>query len=179
MHSFQGLRWGKRESIAKLEPKQQKEVKMKKLVSLSICLIFVALAVGIAYAQFAKPEDAIKYRKSVMFLIAQHFGRMGAVVKGKAPHDQEAFTRNAMVMEALSQLPWEASMVPGTDKGDTTLNAAAFAKQDEFKASAQAFEAGSAKLVSVSQSGDLSAIKAQFGEVAKSCKDCHDKFRTK
>jgi len=46
-------------------------------------------------------------------------------------------------------------------------------------ASAQAFETGSANLVSVSQSGDLSAIKAQFGEVAKSCKGCHDKFRTK
>jgi len=55
---------------------------MKKLVKLSVCLIFVVVAVGGAYAQFAKPEDAIKYRKSVMFLIAQHFGRMGAVVKG-------------------------------------------------------------------------------------------------
>jgi cytochrome c556 len=152
---------------------------MKKFAKLSICLIILTVAIGGAYAQFAKPEDAIKYRKSVMFLIAQHFGRMGAVVKGKTDYDQQAFTRNATVMEALSQLPWEASMEPGTDKGDTTLNAAVFAKQDEYKASAQAFEAGSAKLVSVSQSGDLNAIKAQFGEVAKSCKSCHDKFRTK
>jgi cytochrome c556 len=152
---------------------------MKKLVKLSICLIFLAVAVGGAYAQFAKSEDAIKYRKSVMFLIAQHFGRMGAVVKGKTAYEKQSFTQNAMVMEALSHLPWEASMVPGTDKGDTTLSAAAFAKQDEFKADAQAFETGSAKLVSVSQSGDLNAIKAQFGEVAKSCKGCHEKFRTK
>ena len=152
---------------------------MKKLVKLSICLIFVAAAVGGAYAQFAKPEDAIKYRKSVMFLIAQHFGRMGAVVKGKASYDQQSFTRNAMVMEALSHLPWEASMVPGTDKGDTTLNASVFAKQSEFKAGAQAFEASTAKLVSVSEGGDLSAIKAQFGKVAKSCKGCHKQFRTK
>ena len=152
---------------------------MKKLVKLSICLIFAAVAAGGAYAQFAKPEDAIKYRKSVMFLIAQHFGRMGAVVKGKASYDQQSFTRNAMVVEALSHLPWEASMVPGTDKGDTTLNAAVFAEQAEFKADAQAFEAGTAKLVSVSEGGDLDAIKAQFGEVGKSCKGCHDKFRTK
>jgi cytochrome c556 len=104
---------------------------------------------------------------------------MGAVVKEKTAYDQQAFTGNAMVVEALSHLPWEASMVPGTDKGDTTLNAAVFAEQDEFKASAQAFEAGAAKLVSVSEGGDLSAIKAQFGEVGKSCKGCHDKFRTK
>ena len=152
---------------------------MKKLLMIFVGLVFIAGAIGGAYAQFAKPEYAIKYRKSVMFLIAQHFGRMGAVVKGKAPHDQKAFTRNAMVMEALSHLPWEASMVPGTDKGDTTLNAAVFAEQAEFKTSAQTFEAGTAKLVSVSEIGDLGAIKAQFGEVAKSCKGCHEKFRTK
>ena len=152
---------------------------MKKLVRILICLAFVAITVGGAYAQFAKPEDAIKYRKSVMFLIAQHFGRMGAVVKGKAAYDQQAFTRNALVVEALSHLPWEAAMVPGTDKGHTTLNAAVFAQQAEFKASAQTFEASTAKLVSVSEGGDLRAVKAQFGEVAKSCKGCHEQFRTK
>ncbi len=109
---------------------------MEKLVKIPVCLIFIAVAVGGAYAQFAKPEHAIKYRKSVMFLIAQHFGRMGAVVKGKAPYDQEAFTRNALVVETLSHLPWQASLVPGTDKGDTTLNAAVFAQQSEFNAGA-------------------------------------------
>ena len=94
---------------------------MKRLVKLSICLIFSTIAVGGAYAQFAKSEDAIKYRKAVMFLIAQHFGRMGAMVKEKIPYNQEVFTRNAMLVETLSRLPWEASMVPGTDKGDTSL----------------------------------------------------------
>lgn len=152
---------------------------MKTLLKVLVCLVIVAVPLGGAYAQFVKPEDAIKYRKSVMFLIAQHFGRMGEMVKGKAAYDQQAFTRNAMVAEALSHLPWEAAMAPGTDKGDTTLNAAVFAQQAEFKAGAQAFEASAAKLVSVSESGDLNAIKAQFGEVAKSCKGCHEKFRTK
>ena len=104
---------------------------------------------------------------------------MGAMVKEKMPHNQEVFARNAMVVEALSHLPWEVSMVPGTDKGDTTLNAAVFAEQDEFKASVQTFETGTAKLVSVFQSGDLSAIKAQFGDVGKNCKGCHEQFRTK
>jgi hypothetical protein len=30
-----------------------------------------------------------------MFLIAQHFGRMGAMVKEKIPYNQEIFARNA------------------------------------------------------------------------------------
>ena len=32
-----------------------------------------------AAAQFAKPEDAIKYRKNVMFLQTTYLGRLGAM----------------------------------------------------------------------------------------------------
>jgi cytochrome c556 len=40
-------------------------------------------------------------------------------------------------------------------------------------------EQRTAKLVDVSKSGDFNARKAQFGEVAKSCKGCHEQFRIK
>jgi cytochrome c556 len=68
-----------------------------------------------------------------MFLIAKHFGRMGAVVKGQKPYDREEFARNAALVETLSKLPWEAFTVPGTDKG-TGLKSVAFRKQGEFNA---------------------------------------------
>ena len=152
---------------------------MKKLLIILVGLVFVAVALSGAYAQFAKPEYAIKYRKSVMFLIAQHFGRMGAMVKEKIPYNQEVFARNAMLVETLSRLPWEAAMVPGTDTGDTTLNSAVFMQPAKFKEVSQNFETQTTKLVSAAQSGDLIGIKSQFGEVGKSCKACHSQFRTK
>jgi len=152
---------------------------MKKLLMISVGLVFIAGAIGGAYAQFAKPEYAIKYRKSVMFLIAQHFGRMGAMVKEKIPYNPDVFARNAMLVETLSRLPWEAAMLPGTDAGDTTMNASVFAQQAKFKEVAQTFETQATKLVSAAQSGDFSASKTQFGEVGKSCKACHSQFRTK
>jgi len=152
---------------------------MKKLLMIVICLVFSAGAIGGAYAQFAKPEHAIKYRKAAMFLIAQHFGRMGAMVKEKIPYNQEVFARNAMLVETLSRLPWEAVMAPGTDTGDTTLKSSALVQQAEFKEISQTFETQATKLVSAAQSGDFSAIKAQFGEVGKSCKACHSQFRAK
>ena len=40
-----------------------------------------------ASAQFAKAEDAIKYRQSALFLMGQHFGRIGAMANGRAPFD--------------------------------------------------------------------------------------------
>jgi cytochrome c556 len=152
---------------------------MKTSLKILVCLALVMVAFGGAYAQFAKSEHAIKYRKSVMFLIAQHFGRMGTVVKGKVAYNKDAFAKNAMAVESLSRMPWEAFMVPGTDKGDTTLNSAAFTQQSQFKQAARTFEARTAKLLSTAQGGDLGAIKPQFGEVAKSCKGCHQQFRTK
>ncbi|MGD2186802.1 MAG: cytochrome c [Desulfobacterales bacterium] len=152
---------------------------MKTHLKVLFVLVLVGVAFGGAYAQFGKPEQAIKYRKSVMFLVAQHFGRMGAMVKEDTPYDKEIFTDNAMLVETLSRLPWQAVLMPGTDKGDTTLKASVFEQQAKFNEVAQAFEKQASKLVSTAKEGDFSAIKAQFGQVAKSCKACHTQFRTK
>ena len=152
---------------------------MKKLVKILICIVIVVGTLGGAHAQFGKPEDAIKYRQAVMFLIAKHFGRMGAVVKGQKPYDREDFARNAAVVKTLSTLPWEAFMVPGTDKGKTGLKSVAFSKQAEFNMAAEKMEAEVTKLVKAADSGDLNSIKAQFGKVGQTCGGCHKKFRAK
>jgi cytochrome c556 len=152
---------------------------MKTIKKAVVCIVVLAVAFGFAHAQFAKPEDAIKYRKSVMFLIAQHFKRMGAVVQGKAPYEQSAFAGNAEVLKVLATLPWQAALEPGTDKGDTTLSPAVFKNQDEFKKTATMFENETAKLVQIASAGDLDGSKTQFGIVAGSCKSCHSQFRTK
>ena len=150
---------------------------MKTLFKLLFCIVIVAGALGEAYAQFSSPDEAIRYRQSVMFLMSQHFGRMGAMVKGEPPYNKEIFIGNATVVETLSRLPWEAFMVPGSDKGDTTLKSSAFEQKAKLNETIQTFEKQTAKLAGTAKSGDFSAIKAQFGEVGKSCKACHTQFR--
>ena len=151
---------------------------MKKMATVLIVVTLIIGFLGVAYAQFDKPEDAIQYRQSVMFLIGQHFfGRMAAVVKGQSPYDKAAFEQNAGIVETLATLPWEAFMVPGTDKGKTGLKSSAFKEKDKFMQDAKKMEAEVAKLAGTAKTGDLDAIKAQFGETGKSCKSCHDDFR--
>ncbi len=150
---------------------------MKAVARITVLILAVVLVAGGAYAQFAKPEDAIKYRKSVMVLIVTHFKRMGAMVQGKVDYDKPAFTANAEVVKRMATLPWEASLTPGSDEGDTTQSAAVFSKKDEFLETAATFEAETAKLAATSMDGDFEAIKAQFGVVAQSCKACHNAFR--
>ena len=152
---------------------------MKAITRALIIMAILAISFSFGYAQFAKPEHAVKYRKAVMFLIAQHFKRMGAVVQGKAPYDKAAFAENAEAFKMLATLPWQAMLEPGTDKGDTTLSASVFRNQDQFKQAAESFEKGAAKLAQLASAGDFERSKTQFGALAGSCKSCHGQFRSK
>lgn len=69
-----------------------------------------------ASAQFAKAEDAIKYRQSALFVMGQHFGRLGAMANGRVPFDAKAAQENADVVAEMAKLPW-AGFGAGTDKG--------------------------------------------------------------
>jgi cytochrome c556 len=150
---------------------------MQKVLRWSVCVMFAVGIFSVAYAQFAKPEEAIQYRKSVMTLIGQHFGRIGAVVQGKVPFDKGAVAKNAELVATFATLPWEAFTVAGTDMGETHMKPEALKEKEAFKAAADATQAETAKLAKVAAAGDLEAIKTQFGAVGKSCKECHEKFR--
>ena len=152
---------------------------MKGMWKIVVCFAIVAGIVGTAYAQFARTDDAIKYRQAVMFLIGQHMGRMAAVVKGKQPHNREDFAQNAALVETLAKLSWDAFLVAGSDKGDTKMKSEALNNQNKFKQAAQNTETEVAKLVSAAKSGDFNSIRAQFGAVGKSCKNCHEQFRSR
>jgi cytochrome c556 len=151
---------------------------MKKRMNLIIVLALVGILAGAAFAQFAKTEDAIKYRQSVMSLIGTHFSRMGAVVKGEAPYTKEAFEQNANIVATLIPLPWEAFMVAGSDKG-SGMKPEALAKKDDFMKLAAAIQTEVAKLLVAAKGGDLGAIKPQFGAAGASCKACHDAYHNK
>lgn len=152
---------------------------MKKILRFLLVSVLLFGIFGAAHAQFDKPDFAIKYRQAAMFLISQHFGRLAAMVNEKASYNKEVFQDNAMVVEILSRLPWQAFMMPGTDKGDTALKSSAFEQQAKFNELARAFEKQATDLAAEAKSADFEAIKTQFGEVAKSCKACHSQFRSR
>ena len=65
-----------------------------KIVS-SLLLSAGLLATLPASAQFQKPEDAIKYRKSALTVMGTHFSRIGAMAQGRVPFDAAAAAANA------------------------------------------------------------------------------------
>jgi cytochrome c556 len=150
---------------------------MKLSAKLLVCSLVFTLLAATAYARFANPEEAIRYRKAVMVLIAQHFGHMAAVIKGQSAFNKTEFTRDARLVQTFAALPWEALTTPGSDKGDTDLKSSALTDQPDFMAAADAFEEEAALLVTIAEGGDLGEIKSRFGAVAQSCKACHNQYR--
>jgi cytochrome c556 len=143
----------------------------------SLVLATVALTLGTsASAQFAKPEDAIKYRKNALFVMQQHYARIGAMTSGKAPFDAKVAADNAAIAESMSKLPW-AGFGDGTDKGDTKAKPEIWKEQAKFKEGADKMQAEMAKLVAATKTGNLDSIKTAFTATSGSCKSCHDSFR--
>jgi cytochrome c556 len=143
------------------------------LAALAVAGIVTALP---AAAQFAKPEDAIKYRKAAFTVMAAHFGRIGAMVNGKAPFEAAAAQSNAEIATMMSKLPYTA-FGPGTDTGDTRAKPNVWSDNVKFTAAATKMQEEMAKLNVAAKSGNLDQIKAAFGPVGSACKACHDDFR--
>ena len=148
---------------------------MKYTMSCASALLMLAMGLP-AQAQFAKPEDAIKYRKASFTVMAAHFGRLGAMANGRAPYDAKSAADNADVVATLSKLPW-AAFGEGSDKGDTRAKPEIWKEAAKYKEAADKMQAEIVKLNTAAKAGNIDALKAAFGPAAASCKACHDNFR--
>ncbi|MGY4831328.1 c-type cytochrome [Sphaerotilaceae bacterium SBD11-9] len=129
-----------------------------------------------AAAQFAKPEDAIKYRKAAFTVMAAHFGRVAAMANGRIPFDAKMAADNAEIATMMSKLPY-AGFIDGTDKGDTKAKPEIWTERDKFNAAATTMQDEMVKLNAAAKTGNVDAIKAAAGSVGKACKGCHDTYR--
>jgi len=148
---------------------------------MKISTLFVLAATVVAFsapacAQFAKPEDAVKYRKSALFVMQQNFGRLGAMATGKAPFDAKAAADSAAVAEFMSKLPWGA-FGEGTDKGETRAKAEIWKEPAKFKGYADKMQLEMTKLAAAAKTGSLDNIKTAVSATGGTCKTCHDAYR--
>ena len=132
-----------------------------------------------AMAQFAKPEEAIKYRQGALFVMGQHFGRIGAMANGKIPFDAKAAQQNADVVASVAGLP-QAGFGPGTNKGaPTKAKPGIWTEHEKFNEKWEKLQTEVVKLDAAAKTGSLENLKAAFGPTANACKSCHDDYRAR
>ncbi len=148
---------------------------MKKLIRPVLIAAACSLAAPVQ-AQFAKPEDAYKYRASVMFLQSQHLGRINGQLKAEKPN-LSVITENAAILDTVNKLAF-AAFPEGSDMvSNSRAKPEIWKDQAKFKQYAERLNGDVAKLLAASKGGDLAATRSSFQAVAQVCKACHDDFR--
>jgi cytochrome c556 len=128
-----------------------------------------------------KAEDQIRWRQSAYQTMAWNMARIKANVEGTYNKDQVVEAAN--VVQAIANSKMGALFQPGTDKGkgwkETRVKPEFFKPEskDELGKLAGGYNKEANEMARVAATGDLGAIKTQFGKLGESCKACHDKFR--
>ena len=150
---------------------------MKKTIAVlatAACMAAGVLIAAPAAAQFAKPEDAVKYRQSAFTVMSNHMGRLAAMAKGDRPFDAAAAQSSAQLISTMSKLPWEA-FVPGSDGGNANVKGDPWKNAADFKALQERLIGETGKLGDAA--GSLDSLRKQVGATGAACKACHDKYR--
>lgn len=142
-----------------------------------------ALAIGLSSAAMAqtigKAEDQIRWRQSVMQTQGWSMARIKANIDGTFNKDQVIQAANTI--QAIANSGSGGLFQPGTDTGkgwrDTNVKPEMFSNSAKLKEVGMAYNKEANEMAKVAATGDAAAVKAQFGNLGKACKACHDEFR--
>lgn len=145
--------------------------------------VFVAAASTSAIAGQAEDQQ-VKFRQSAYSFAAWNCSKIKKqVVEQPETYNKEQVVAAANAVAAVANSGLGSLYGPGTDQATgwkkSRLKPEFFDKQDDAKKAAIAFNKEANELAKVAATGDIGAIKTQFGKVSETCKSCHDSFRIK
>lgn len=150
-------------------------------LSYAVAAMFAAASLA-AFAQPApKPETLIKSRQSAFQLVAWHSGRIKASLDGT--YNKEEVQRAAATIAAIANSGLVSLFAPGTEQGkgwhDTTAKPELFKDSKRVGELSADFAKQATELSKIAAGGDVALVKAQFANLNKTCKACHDDFRAR
>lgn len=142
-------------------------------------LLALATTSGVAIADSA-PDAAIQYRQAVMKAVGGNTKGLAMIVKGEVPFTDN-LANHARGLANASQLAGSAfkQNTHGQGSEKTTAKENIWTEWSKFEAGLKKLQEASAKLAELAEAGDAKGAAEQLGAVGKTCKGCHDDFRTK
>ncbi|MCF8160264.1 MAG: cytochrome c [Polaromonas sp.] len=123
------------------------------------------------------PQQLVSKRQALFKQFTKTLEPMGLVARDRQDYVKADFMASAVALQELSNKPWVYFAADG-NYPPTRAKPEVWSQAGEFKLSQDSFLASVNKLVEVSGSADLPAIRASVETVEKSCKSCHDQFRS-
>ncbi len=156
----------------------------KRLTVVLIPTLALALAAACANAlaqQPPKPEALIKWRQSAFQVVAWNSSRIKASLDGQ--YSKEEVQKAANAIAAIANAGLGGLFAPGTEQGkgwhDTAAKPELFKDGKHFSELGANFAKEANELAALAGGGDVAALKTQYGKLNKTCKSCHDDFKSK
>jgi cytochrome c556 len=153
----------------------------KRTVLTAIAVTTLSLSLGVQAQQTPKPEQIIKWRQSVFQVVAWNSGRIKANVDGT--YNKEEVVKASNSIAALANSGLGSLFVVGTETGkgwhETSAKPALFAVDSKVGEHATNFAKEATELAQLAATSDQAHVKEQFGKLGRTCKACHDEYKSK
>ncbi len=116
-------------------------------------------------------------RHENMEKIGKAFKIAGRELKASAPNLATVRSSAATIAGFAPKVPSWFPPGTGPDVGKTMAKPEVWQKPADFAAKAKDFRGAALAFNATAKAGDMTAIKAGFGDLAKTCKACHDGYR--
>ncbi len=144
-------------------------------------LAITALSLAAQAQQAPKPEQIIKWRQSVFQVIGWNSGRIKSNVEGT--YNKEEVVKAANSIAAIANGGLGPLFAAGTETGkgwhETSVKPALFAADSKVGEYATAFAKEATELAHLAATSDQARVKEQFGKLGRTCKACHDDYKSK
>jgi cytochrome c556 len=133
----------------------------------------------LALSHLNDKEVQQSYRQSWFALVALNFGPMASTVKGEIPWNDDMMTGWANDLQTLTTLNILRGFGDGSDKGTTRAKPEIWQNRADFESKMKDMKTAVAALQEATAGGDRKAIAENVGAVGKTCKACHDEYKSK
>jgi cytochrome c556 len=152
---------------------------MLKFSILNAALIASALLLGACSddVKDTHPQQLVSKRQAIFKKLTKTLEPMGLVARDRKDYNKGEFQAEALALQELSSQPW-VLFAPDGNYPPTRAKPSVWQLVSEFKQAQDSYIATVDQLVQVSASANLVAIRQAVNEVEKSCKSCHNQFRS-
>jgi cytochrome c556 len=149
-----------------------------KLITTSLLFIMSNIAIADTAKSERHAQKATDLRQAVFTLLGANMGTLGGMAKGKISFDAKVIEQNATRINQISYMVSDYTKIDTTAyKVKTGALDKVWSERDAYEQKITDLTTASAKLMEVSTSGDVKAIKSAIGGVGKTCGGCHDDFK--
>ena len=146
---------------------------------LTILLVFLfLLPVSMSPAE-TSPASIVKYRQSLMKVMAGYMNALSLIAKGEVKMLDVAAKHADGLHEISRNVPRLFPLGSGPDKVRSDAKPEIWKSFPAFNQAANNLEIETAKLQKVAATNDMKALESQVKAVGRRCGECHDKFRVK